>query len=176
MTPAAAGVLCLLMRLLVAIAFLYMSTWAVPVGYVEIKVDVAPAEVYLDNRLVVVDSAGTIVEARPGKHFVSLFQPKKVYQAFRDETPEQFWTPLRRQRAISESRRLLSSYERGAVRVGTKWIYLVPDDTVTVRLSAAKVRETYHRDSACVLTTFVGWTLLVGVGMVVSIILSRLDS
>ncbi|OYD16191.1 hypothetical protein CH330_03515 [candidate division WOR-3 bacterium JGI_Cruoil_03_51_56] len=163
------------MRVAIAIVFLYASSWAVPVGYLEIKTDAPLAEVYLDNRLVIVDSTGTVTRAKPGKHFVSLFPPKKVYQAFRDDTPDQFWDALRRQKAISESRRLLSSYERGAVRVGTKWVYAVPDDTVPVRLSMAKVRKTYYRDSSCVLRTFVGWTLLIGAGMIISVIVARWD-
>jgi hypothetical protein len=162
------------MRLAVVFVLLCASSPAVPVGYVSIETDEAQAEVYVDSRLVVVPEAGVVVEAAPGKHFVSLFPPSKVYQAFRDETPEQFWTEMRKQGAVSESRRLLSSYERGGVREGTKWIYALEDDTVPVRLSVKKAMQTYHRDATCVLGTFLGWTLLIGLGMALSIVFSKL--
>ena len=121
------------------------------------------------------DSA--VFAARPGKHFVSLFPPRKVFQAFKDDAPEHFWKRLRDQGLVGEANqtRLLSSYERGAVRVGTRWVYVVPDDTMPVRLSRAKVRETYRRDSSCVFGTFLAWTLLVAAGMVVSVFLIKIE-
>lgn len=163
------------MRFLLAFVFAYVSCWASPVGYVAIETDSIPAEVFLDSRALLVDEGRMVVEAQAGKHFVSLFPPRKVYQAFRDNTPEQFWEPMRQQRVFDESRRMMSSYELGAVQVGTKWIYVAPEDTVMVRLSKADVQNTYRRDSGCLLSTFLGWTLLVGVGMLVSVILARLD-
>jgi len=163
------------MRLVLALLFTYVSCWALPAGYLSIETDEEAAEVYVDSRLAVVPQEGVVVAVSPGRHFVSLFPPRKVYQAFRDETPEQFWDEMRRTGAISESRRLLSSYERGGVREGTKWVYAVPDDTIPVRLSAKKAMETYHRDSSCVLGTFLGWTILIGIGMAVSLALAKLE-
>lgn len=145
------------------------------VGFLSIGTDEVPVEVYVDNRLVVVGDSVRVVEVGPGRHFVSLFPPAKVYQAYRDETPDQFWTPMRQAGVVSESRRLLSSYEMGAVREGTKWVYAEEDDTVTVALSVRKTMEKYRRDSSCLLGTFLGWTLLIGVGMVISLILAKLD-
>jgi len=148
---------------------------AQPTGFVAVGVDSVPAELYFDSRLLVVEQAEEVVPASPGKHFVSYFPPRKVYQAFRDETPDQFWSPMRQAGSISESRRLLSSYERGAVRTGTKWIYVNPDDTVPVQLSYVKVQQTYHKDSSCVLGSLLGWTLIVGAGMIASLILVKLE-
>jgi hypothetical protein len=51
-------------------------------------------------------------------------------------------------------------------------IYVTPEDTVRVRLSQAEVGKTYRRDSGCVMRTFLGWTLLIGAGMIVSVILA----
>ena len=162
-------------RLALALVFLTVSTWAGPTGYLSVQADSLPSEIYVDNRVVIADSGPRIVEAEPGRHFVSLFPPKKVYLAFRSDAPEQFWDGLRKHDALAGDYELLSSYERGAVRVGTEWVYVVPGDTVPVVLSHRKVLETYRRDSACVLGTFLGWTLLIGAGMIASILLARLD-
>ena len=163
------------MRVLLAAVFLFTTSWAVPVGYIEIQTDSAPSEVFLDRELVVMDADKVVAEARPGKHFVSLYPPRKVFLAFKDEVPEKFWEPLREARALGGERELISSYERGAVKVGTKWVYVSPEDTVLVRLSHEKVKETYGKDSSCLLGTFVGWTLLLGGGMIVSVLLANLD-
>jgi len=163
------------MRSILALVFLFSSSLATPAGYIEIETDRKPAEVYLDGRLIILEDGPAIVEAAPGRHFVSLFPPRKVYQAFRDETPEQFWNALRGEGAVSEGRRLLSSYERGAVREGTRWVYAVADDTIPVRLSATRTDDVYRRDSSCLLGTFLGWTLLIGGGMALSVILARLQ-
>ena len=148
---------------------------AAPTGYVSVTTDSAGVQVYVDNTIVLAGPDETVVEMTPGKHFVSLFKPRKVYQAFKDESPEQFWEKLREQRAFAETDQLMSSYERGAVRVGTKWVYVAPDDTIPARLSTAKVQETYNRDSACVLGTFLGWTLLVGAAMLGSVFLISIE-
>jgi hypothetical protein len=163
------------MRLVLAAVFLFTTSWAVPVGYVEIQTDSAPSQVFLDRQLVVMDSETVVAEAQPGKHFVSFYPPRKVFLAFKDEVPEKFWEPLREAQALGGERDLLSSYERGAVKVGTKWIYVAPEDTVLVRLSHEKVKETYGKDSSCLLGTFVGWTVLLGGGMIISVLLANLD-
>ena len=163
------------MRLLLAAIFIVTTSWAAPVGYIEIKTDSVPTEVFLDRRLVVMDTDRVVAEAKPGKHFVSFYPPRKVFLAFKDDVPEKFWTPLRQANALGGERDLMSSYERGAVKVGTKWVYVVPEDTVLVRLSHEKVKETYGKDSSCLLGTFVGWTVLLGVGMIVSVFLANLD-
>ena len=163
------------MRVLLAAVFLSTTSWAVPVGYIEIQTDSAPSEVFLDRELVVMNADKVVAEARPGKHFVSLYPPRKVFLAFKDEVPEKFWEPLREARALGGERELISSYERGAVKVGTKWVYVSPEDTVLVRLSHEKVKATYGKDSSCLLGTFVGWTLLLGGGMIVSVLLANLD-
>ncbi|MEO0082432.1 MAG: hypothetical protein ABIL25_09110 [candidate division WOR-3 bacterium] len=163
------------MRLVLVLVFTYVSSWAAPAGYLSIETDQETTEVYVDSRFELVPKEGVVVAVSPGRHFVSLFPPRKVYQAFRDETPEQFWDEMRRAGTISESRRLLSSYERGAVREGTKWVYAASDDTIPVRLSAKKALERYNQDSSCVLNTLLGWTVLVGIGMAVSLALAKLD-
>jgi len=149
---------------------------AAAVGYVCIETDTVPTQVFVDATTIEVGSGPVWVEAAPGKHFVSLFPPKKVYQAASGEAPEHFWERLRKLGAIPEQPGLLSSYEAGAVRAGTNWVYVTPDDTVSVKLSRAEVHRTYRRDSGCVMRTFIGWTLALGAAMVLSVIFGRINS
>ena len=149
---------------------------AATVGYVSIETDSLPAQVFLDATSVPMTSAPVVVEALPGKHFVSLFPPKTVYKAASDEAPEHFWDRLRKLGAIPEEPGLISSYEAGSVRVGTEWVYVSPDDTVRVRLSHADVQKTYRRDSGCVMRTFIGWTIGIGATMILAIIFSRINT
>ncbi|MFO7675780.1 MAG: hypothetical protein R6X12_05655 [bacterium] len=164
------------MRCLPVLALLGLAALGQPAGWVTVGVDSLPMEVYFDGTAQLLAVEGAAVELSPGRHYVSLFGPRKVFQAFKDDAPEEFWDGLRAQRLIGEGNttQLLSSYERGAVRVGTKWIYVVPDETLDVRLSSAEVSETYRRDSSGVLSTFVGWTLLIGLGMALSVFLIKL--
>jgi hypothetical protein len=143
---------------------------------VTIETDSIPDRVYLDATTVDITHGPTVVEALPGKHFVSLYPPRKVYQAAYQEAPEMFWDKLRKLGTIPDKPGLLSSYEAGAVRVGTNWVYVVPDDTVKVRLSRSNAHKTYRRDSGCVVRTFVGTTLAIGAAMVLSIIFGRINS
>ena len=62
------------------------------------------------------------------------------------------------------------------MRVGTEWVYVTPDDTVEVKLSHAEVLKTYRRDTGCVMGTFIGWTIAIGVTMVLAIIFSRINT
>jgi hypothetical protein len=164
-------------RFAILLILFTMLLGAAPVGYVTIATDSVPDRVFLDGRLLTVTGDSAVFAASPGKHFVSIFPPRKVFQAFKDDAPEHFWMRLRKQGLVGEANqsRLLSSYERGAVRVGTKWVYVVIDDTLPVRLSRAKVQETYRHDSSCLFGTFVAWTLLVAAGMVVSVFLVKLE-
>jgi hypothetical protein len=163
-------------RIAVVLALACAAACAATVGYVSIETDSLPDQVYLDATVVPMTVAPAVIEATPGKHFVSLFPPRKVYQAASGEAPEQFWDKLRKLGAIGDQPGLLSSYEAGSVRVGTDWIYVTPDDTVSVKLSHADVRKTYRHDSGCVAGTFIGWTLAVGAAMVLSIIFSRINT
>ncbi len=163
-------------RIAAVLAFAAAVACAGTVGYISIETDSLPDQVYLDATSVPMNVAPAVVEAVPGKHFVSLFPPKKVYQAASGEAPEQFWDKLRKLGAISDQPGLLSSYEAGSVRVGTDWVYVMQEDTVKVKLSHADVRKTYRHDSGCVMGTFIGWTLAVGAAMILSIIFSRINS
>jgi len=163
-------------RVAVALFLVVAVACAVSVGYVSVETDSLPDQVYLDATSVPMAVAPAVVEALPGKHFVSLFPPKKVYQAAFEEAPEQFWDRLRGLGAIPERPGLLSSYEAGSVRKGTEWVYVMPEDTVRVRLSHAEVMRTYRHDTGCVTGTFVGWTLAIGAAMVLAIIFSRINT
>jgi len=149
---------------------------AATVGYVSIETDSLPDQVYLDATSVPMTVSPVVVEALPGKHFVSLFPPKTVYRAAVDEAPEQFWDRLRKLGAIPAQPGLISTYEAGSVRVGTEWIYVAPEDTVKVKLSHADVLRTYRHDTGCVTGTFIGWTIAIGATMVLAIIFSRINT
>lgn len=166
----------LMKRIAAVLVLVSAVACAVSVGYISVETDSLPDQVYVDATSVPMTSAPALVEAIPGKHFVSLFPPKKVYQAAYGEAPEHFWDKLRKLGAIPNQPGLLSSYEAGSVRVGTDWVYVMPDDTVKVKLSHADVLRTYRRDTGCVTGTFIGWTIAIGVTMVLAIIFSRINS
>jgi hypothetical protein len=147
------------------------SSLAVRVGFVAVETDSLPDQVYLDATSVLMTTAPAVVEAVPGKHFVSLFPPRKVYQATSGEAPEQFWDKLRELGTIGDTPGLLSSYEAGAVRIGTKWVYVTAGETTEVKLSHFDVEKTYRRDAGGMLTSLVAITLLVGTAMVLSVYL-----
>jgi phage terminase large subunit-like protein len=143
-------------------------------GYVSVTTDSVPAEVYLDGTTIEMSSATSVVEATPGKHFVSLFPPRKVYEAMFEQAPEQFWDKLRSKGIVEDQPGLLSSYEAGAVRIGTQWVYVAPDETTSVRLSQSEVARTFRHDTGCVTSTFLGTVLLIGAAMIVSVFFTTL--
>jgi hypothetical protein len=157
-------------------ALLFIPAWAITSGYVSITTDSLPAVVYLDGTTVEMSSAPRVVEAEPGKHFVSLFPPQKVYQAEYDQAPEHFWDKLRSMGVVPDRPGLLSTYEAGAVSIGTQWVYVTPEDTTDVRLSQAEVAKTYRRDTGCVTRTFIGWTILFGLGTILSVALAGINA
>jgi hypothetical protein len=163
-------------RLAAVLLFAVAVACAASVGYVSIETDSLPDQVYLDATSVPMTVAPVVVEALPGKHFVSLFPPKTVYRAAYEEAPEHFWDKLRKLGAIPDQPGLISTYEAGSVRVGTEWVYVTPDDTVKVKLSHALVLKTYRHDTGCVASTFIGWTIAIGATMVLAIILSRIGT
>ena len=163
-------------RIAAVLLFAVAVACAGTVGYVSIETDSLPDQVYLDATSVPMTVSPVVVEAKPGKHFVSLFPPKTVYRAAYEEAPEQFWDKLRKLGAIPDQPGLISTYEAGSVRVGTEWVYVAPDDTVKVKLSHADVLKTYRHDTGCVMGTFIGWTIAIGATMVLAIIFSRINT
>lgn len=145
-------------------------------GFVTVSVDSLPADVYLDAVTISVTDTPYVITATPGKHFVSLFPARKVFQAASDQAPEQFWETLRRVGAIGAEPGLLASYEAGSVKSGTVWFYATPGETLAIRLSKQEARRTYIRDSGGAATTFVGWTLAIGAAMVLSVILGSISN
>jgi hypothetical protein len=162
-------------RISAVLFFAVAVACAATVGYVSIETDSLPDQVYLDATSVPMTVAPVVVEALPGKHFVSLFPPKTVYRAAYEEAPEHFWDKLRKLGAIPDQPGLISTYEAGSVRVGTEWVYVAPDDTVKVRLSHAEVLKTYRRDTGGVTRTFIVVTLAVGAAMVLSHVFARIN-
>jgi hypothetical protein len=165
------------MKRIAAVLFLAAAAVrAVTVGYISIETDSLPDQVYLDATSVPMTVAPVVLEALPGKHFVSLFPPKTVYRAAYEEAPEQFWDRLRKLGVIPDQPGLISTYEAGSVRVGTEWVYVAPEDTIKVKLSHADVLRTYRRDTGCVMGTFIGWTIAIGATMILAIIFSRINT
>lgn len=161
------------LNLLLVIAGLAVAQ---PTGFVSLTVDSLPADVYLDAVAVSVTDTPYVITAAPGKHFVSIFPARKVYQAASNQAPDQFWEGLRKVGAVGASPGLLASYEAGAVTAGTAWIYATPGETLAVRLSKAASRQTYVRDSGGAAGTFLGWTIVIGAAMVLSVILGSIGS
>ena len=53
------------MRVLLAILLLYVNLWALPAGYIEVRVDENGTEAYLDDEVLTVGGEGVVVEATP---------------------------------------------------------------------------------------------------------------
>jgi hypothetical protein len=144
-------------------------------GFLAISVDSVPTRVYVDATTVLLSDGPRVVEAEPGKHFVSLSPPVKVYRATKEQAPVQFWDRLRSLGALGDEYGLLASYEAGAVRAGTNWVYVIPDETLAVTLSHVAADRAYQRDSGCATRTFLGWAALIGVAMVLSVFLTAIN-
>jgi hypothetical protein len=144
------------------------------IGYITIEPDTVPQEVYLDGKPVIVDQPGRIFPVQQGRHYVSLFATRDVYLAFRDELPERFWQRVAPATAADRFV-LMSSYEREAVRTGTRWLDITADDTITVSLSRREVMATYRRQATTAAITFFSVTAVIAAAMVGSVVLITRD-
>lgn len=130
-------------------------------GYLLVSIDTFPAEVYLDGQPVIVNSPQQVFPILQGRHFLSLFPIKQVYLTYRNETPEGFWQMMSPKWFPQDRFGLISSYEREAVRVGTQWVQVAPDDTINVCLSQKEVLRTYRRQATfTAITLFTVATLI----------------
>lgn len=116
-------------------------------GWVAISIDSFPTELCLDGNPVIVNTSRQVFPLIQGRHFLSLFPFKQVYLTYRDETPEGFWQTRMSQDMSLNRFGLISSYEREAVRTGTQWVQVLPDDTIEVLLSHKVVHQTYRRQA-----------------------------
>jgi hypothetical protein len=144
------------------------------IGFIAIMPDTIPTALYLDGREVVVDRQGMVFPVAPGRHYVSLFTSRDVYLAFRDELPERFWQRVAPATAL-ERFALMSSYEREAVRSGTRWLSLGADDTAAVSLSSREVAAIYRRQATTAAITFFSVTAVIAAAMVGSVVLITRD-
>lgn len=124
-------------------------------GYVRVVVDTFPVAVYLDGVRMVFTGPEQGLALPAGRHFVSFFPPKQVYLAYRAETPEVFWQRVLPEGGLPGARfGLLASYEGEAVRAGTRWLQVVPEETLAVQLSRQEMRRTYQRHGMTAALTF----------------------
>lgn len=135
------------------------------VGYLKVMVDTLPTEIFLDGKRMMMNSLMQEIPLLQGKHFVSLFSPKQVYLAFREETPEGLWLKIMPAGLVTDRFGLIASYEREAVRTGTKWVQVTPDDTQTVRLSSLEVRRVYSRNATTAAITFFSIATVIAAAM-----------
>lgn len=135
------------------------------VGYLKVVVDTLPTELWLDGKRVMMNSSVQEFSLFQGKHFVSLFSPKQVYLTFREETPEVFWQKIMPAGLGTNRFGLIVSYEREAVRTGTKWVQVTPDDTQTVQLSLLEVRRVYNRNATTAAITFFSVAMVIAAAM-----------
>jgi len=144
------------------------------IGYIAVQPDTVPEVVYVDGKRVIIEQPGKIFPLQQGRHFLSLFETRDVYLAFREEMPERFWqkiAPARSQDRFA----LMSSYEREAVKTGTRWVSVTVDDTVTVNLSRHEVVATYRRNATTAALTFFSVTAVIAAAMVGSVVLITRD-
>ncbi|MGQ9678061.1 MAG: hypothetical protein ACUVUD_02115 [bacterium] len=135
------------------------------IGYLRVLVDTFPVELFLDGKKMMMNSSVQEFPLFQGKHFVSLFSPKQVYLSFREETPGVFWQKIMPAGLGSYRFGLISSYEREAVRTGTKWMQVTPDDTQTVELSSLEVRRIYYRHAKTAAITFFSVATVIAAAM-----------
>lgn len=144
------------------------------IGYLAVLPDRVPDSVFLDGRRVQIDMPGKLLAVQQGRHYLSLFEVRDVYLAFRDETPVAFWQRIAP--GFSPDRfALMSSYEREAVRAGTKWVTVMSDDTIVVRLSRQEVERTYRRHAGTAALTFFSITAVIAAAMLGSVMFISMD-
>ncbi|NPV13528.1 hypothetical protein HPY86_01165 [candidate division WOR-3 bacterium] len=135
------------------------------IGYLKIAIDTFPAEVYLDGKKLVLNGPVQEFSIIQGKHFVSLFSPKQVYLAYRDETPEVFWQKVAPEGLGTDRFGLIASYEREAVRTGTRWVRVTPEETLVVSLSPIEARRAYRRNATTAAITFFSIATVIAAAM-----------
>ncbi|MGQ9708123.1 MAG: hypothetical protein ACUVUR_04535 [bacterium] len=145
------------------------------VGYVAVELDTLPGELFLDGRRILVNSPGSIFTVRQGRHYISLFAVREVYITYRDETPEKFWQLAVPEGVPADRFSLMSSFEREAVKAGTRWITVDPDDTVEVRLSQRETATIYRRNATTAAITFFSVTAIIAAAMLGSVALLARD-
>jgi len=142
------------------------------IGYLKVVIDTFPAEVYLDGQRLMISNEVQDFSVLPGKHFVSLFPPKQVYLAYREETPEIFWQKIAQKDFDTYRFGLIASYERDAVRTGTRWIQVTADDTVAVRLSLRDSGRVYRHSATTAAITFFSVAAVIAAAMFGSVALT----
>lgn len=135
------------------------------VGYLAVFLDTVPSELFLDGKKMLLQSPSIVLPVRQGRHYLSLFDTKDVYVTYRDETPERFWQLIMPDGLPADRFSLMSSFEREAVRVGTRWLQVDVDDTLTVSLSPKDVAQTYRRHATTAAITFFSVTAVIAAAM-----------
>lgn len=135
------------------------------VGYLAVYLDSVPGELFLDGKKMLLQIPSSLLPVRQGRHYLSLFDVKDVYVTYRDETPERFWQLIVPDGLLADRFSLMSSFEREAVRVGTRWVQVDVDDTVEVSLSQKEVAQTYRRHATTAAITFFSVTAVIAAAM-----------
>lgn len=144
------------------------------IGYLVVEPDAVPDSVFLDGRRVLIDRQDKLLAVQQGRHYLSLFDVRSVYLAFRDETPPVFWQQIAPELQVDQYA-LMSSYEREAVRTGTKWVSVLPEDTIAVRVSRQEVAQTYRRHAGTAALTFFSVTAVIAAAMIGSVVFITMD-
>ncbi|MCX7732066.1 MAG: hypothetical protein N2248_02755 [candidate division WOR-3 bacterium] len=144
------------------------------IGYLVVQPDAVPDSIFLDGRRVLIDRQDKLLAVQQGRHYLSLFDVRDVYLAFRDETPSVFWQRIAPGLQVDRYA-LMSSYEREAVRTGTKWVSVLPEDTIAVRLSRQEVAQTYRRHAGTAALTFFSVTAVIAAAMIGSVMFITMD-
>ncbi|MEO0067975.1 MAG: hypothetical protein ABIK23_02435 [candidate division WOR-3 bacterium] len=145
------------------------------IGYLAVSLDTVPEELFLDGKKMFLQRPSIVLPVQQGRHYLSFFEVKDVYITYRDETPERFWQLIAPGGLPADRFSLLSSFEREAVRVGTKWVQVDAFDTVKVTLSQKEVAQTYQRHAATAAITFFSVTAVIAAAMFGSVALLARD-
>ncbi|MEO0051743.1 MAG: hypothetical protein ABIK11_04250 [candidate division WOR-3 bacterium] len=144
------------------------------IGYLVVEPDAVPDSIFLHGRRVLIDRQDKLLAVQQGRHYLSLFDVRDVYLAFRDETPSVFWQRIAPGLQVDRYA-LMSSYEREAVRTGTKWVSVLPEDTIAVRVSRQEIAQTYRRHAGTAALTFFSVTAVIAAAMIGSVMFITMD-
>ncbi len=153
----------------------FFATEGAGQGFVILEVDTVPVDIFIDGQKVALTDRNGGFTLLPGRHYFSLFPAREVFLAYQDETPEGFWRMITAEGLPADRFALLASYEREAVRAGTRWVRIEADDTMKVSLSAQEVAKVYRRHATGAAITFFSVATVIAAAMFGSVALLMME-
>lgn len=142
--------------------------WDTGTCYLRVESDSVPTCIYVDGRKLTQNGSPMLISLPPGRHYVGYFPADRVQLTFRDEAPRLYWQWVGRDAQLAGDYDLMSTFDRSAVRSGTRWTRPAHGDTVNVRLSWRDTRRAYLTSGHHTAWAVFGITTAIAVAMVIS--------